>query len=445
MNSPAHDDERFDKAKVSLEETITKLRGCTEAEKNRLNQELLNLTQMYEKLATGRLEIVVFGEISTGKSALINAIVGKEVTSVDVQGGWTKEIKQAEWATSQYSVPGFAESQILMVDTPGINEVQGQERADLAKEAARRADLILFVTDSDLNDVEHAALLQLLSLNKPLILVLNKKDLYSPDQRKRLREVLEKERTIGLLRGENIVMTSADPREVEYVIEDAQGNTRNEWKKPKPDIAELKDRILTIFESDGLALIALNAAIYAADTSDRISSVRVEMRNRHANKVIWSYAAIKAITVAHTPAIVDIVGGAAVDISMVAVLSRIYGLEMSWSHAKDLVIAIGKAAGWTAAGVMISQVGMSVVKSMTFGLATAITAIPQGAGAGFASYIVGQSAKYYFEHGASWGGESPKAVVQQILASTDRTSVIGQLKDQIKDKLHINPHAKTTK
>ena len=68
--------------------------------------------------------------------------------------------------------------------------------------------------------------------------------------------------------------------------------------------------------------------------------------------------------------------------------------------------------------------------------------MPQGAAAGFGSYVVGQSAKYYFEHGSSWGGDSPKVVVQRILEETDKQSVLEHLKDEIKKKMQINAHAK---
>ena len=78
---------------------------------------------------------------------------------------------------------------------------------------------------------------------------------------------------------------------------------------------------------------------------------------------------------------------------------------------------------------------------MTFGLATFLTAIPQGAAAGFMSYVVGQAAKRYFEQGGSWGSDSPKSVVQDILDSTDRDSVVSHLKDSIGEKLNLNRHA----
>ena len=173
-------DEHYRRAVATVEKTLEKLHGCSNEEKQQLQGELHQLQQMLSKLTTGRVEIAVFGEISTGKSALINALVGQAVTEVDVQGGWTKEIWHVSWEGAGYCVPGLADSQVVLVDTPGLNEVGGQDRTVMANQAAQRADLILFVTDSDLNETEYAALTALASVQKPIILVLNKIDLYTP-------------------------------------------------------------------------------------------------------------------------------------------------------------------------------------------------------------------------------------------------------------------------
>ena len=84
-------------------------------------------------------------------------------------------------------------------------------------------------------------------------------------------------------------------------------------------------------------------------------------------------------------------------------------------------------------------------KALTATLGTVLTVIPQGAAAGFSSYIVGQAAKYYFEHGASWGGEAPKAVVTRILQATDKQSVLERLKKEIHAKLRLNKYARGTR
>lgn len=428
---------QYSAAMASVESTLAKIRSCSDKEKTALRDDVKQLGQMYQKLSKGRIDIVIFGEISTGKSAMINALIGDAVAAVDVQGGWTKEIWGTKWEGTGHRIPGLDESEIVLIDTPGINEVGGHERGDLATEAARKADLILFVTDSDLNETEYAALLNLASLQKPIILVLNKIDLYNPEQQKRLIEVLV-ERVGDFIPENQIVKTTADPREVECIIESADGSTRNEWRQPEPRIEELKIRIMEILERDGLDLIALNAALYAADKSDRVASLRVELRDRHATQLIMTYATIKAIAVAANPVpFGDIVGGVAVDVTMVMMLAKVYGLEMSSAKAKELAKAIGKSAGW----VGVSELVGPIAKLFTFSVATPFTILPQGAAAGYSSYIVGHAAKYYFEHGSSWGPGGPKQVVKEILANTDKRSVVANLKKEIQSKLGKNPHA----
>jgi GTPase len=433
-------EEHYRQAIASVERTMDRLRGCTDAEREHLHRDWDQLQEMLRKLTEGRVEIVVFGEISTGKSAMINALVGEAVAAVDVRGGWTQEVWHVPWKGCGYCIHGLAQSQIVLVDTPGLNEVGGADRGVMAREAAERSDLILFVTDSDLNETEFSALTALSAIHKPMLLVFNKIDLYSPDQRQRLLQVLRDDRLSGLVPPENVVMAAADPRPVEYVIEAADGSTRHQWRTPQPDVGQLKARILEILDQEGLALLALNGALYAADRSDRIATLRVAFRDRAANQVIWSYAAVKSATVALNPVpIADMLGGSAVDVTMVITLSRIYGLEISWGHARELITSILKAAGWLAGGLALEyamHVASSAFKLLTAGYGTVLTAIPQGAAAGFGSYLVGHAAKHYFEHGSSWGSESPKEVVRRILDQTDRQSVLAGLKEEISKKLH---------
>jgi GTP-binding protein Era len=100
----------YHEALASVEQTLGRLRGCTEDEKSRLRNELAGLRAMHDKLTSGRVEIVIFGEISTGKSALINALVGSQVSAVDVRGGWTKEVWHVAWSGAGYSIPGLGRS-----------------------------------------------------------------------------------------------------------------------------------------------------------------------------------------------------------------------------------------------------------------------------------------------------------------------------------------------
>jgi small GTP-binding protein len=437
---PSVQDPQYLEAVRAVEATLAQLKGCPEAELERLQGDIAQLNAMYQKVTTGRVEIVIFGEISTGKSALINALIGRAVAEVDVQGGWTKQVWGTTWEGSGHRLHGLEMSELVLIDTPGINEVGGADRADLAEITARQADLILFVCDSDLNETEFAALVELAAVQKPTILVFNKIDLYPPHEKAVLLEML-KRRTAGMIAPEHYVQTSADPRPIEYVIEQPDGSHKTEWRKPEPDVAELKTLILQTLENEGLGLIALNAAMYAADKSDRISSLRIEMRNRTADQVIWTMAGTKSLVVALNPfPVFDIIGGLAIDALMIVTLSRVYGLNFSMAQSRGLAKSIAKAAGIFALGELTS-VGASLFKGLTATLGTAITMIPQGTAAGFSSYIIGQAAKRYFEHGGSWGSASAKSVVQDILNSTDRSSVVNHLKNEIREKLNLNRHA----
>lgn len=442
LNKPQSiDDPQYKEAVKSVEETLAQLKGCSDSEKENLQNDIAQLTEMYEKVTTGRIEIVIFGEISTGKSAMINALIGRAVAEVDVQGGWTKQIWGTEWDGSGHRIPGLESSEVVLIDTPGINEVGGQGRAELAETTARRADLILYVTDSDLNETEYAALVELAAVQKPIILVFNKVDLYDAEEQGKLTDLLQ-ERLKGLIPADHFVKTCADPRKIEYVIEQPDGSTKTEWRKPEPQIEELKTLILQTLEKEGLGLIALNAALYAADKTDIISTMRIEMRNKQADQVIWTMAATKAVVVAvNMFPVFDVIGGLAVDALMVVTLSKVYGLNFSMAQARGLAKSVGAAGGVYALGELTNY-GASLFKGLTLGFGTPLTIIPQGAAAGFTSYIIGRAAKHYFEQGGSWGSGSAKSVVADILETTDRDSVLDHLKSDIRAKLDLNRHGK---
>jgi hypothetical protein len=338
-------------------------------------------------------------------------------------------------------VPGLADSQVVLIDTPGLNEVDGAQRAEIAREAAQRADLVLFVTDSDLNEVEYSALVELAASHKPILLVLNKADLYSELELDELLTLFRGPRLAGIVDPNNVITAKSDPREVEYVIESAGGRARSEWRKPETDVAAVRERILEVLAAEGKALVALNAAMYAADKSDRMGALRVRMRNERATGTIWSYAVMKSLAVALNPSpVLDVVGGTAVDVTMVATLGKVYGIQITTANARDLVTSILQAAGWVMLGEAVVSYASSFFKGLTVGHSTVISALPQGAAAGYGSYIVGQAARHYFEHGASWGPQGPKRVVTRILENSDKESILQRLKVEIKKKISLNPY-----
>lgn len=437
------DHQNYLSALASIKKTIETYEGCSEEERSALTREIAELRSIEEKLTAGRVDIVLFGEISKGKSSLINALIGQSVAKVDVRGGTTIDLRNWTWESCSYRIPGLGESCVVLVDTPGLNEVDGSDRARLAREASEKADLILFVVDADLNSSEAATLIELVRTRKPIFVVLNKIDRYSRQDRERLLGIIRKERIPREITPEDVIPVSADPPEREVITIKPDGTETSEWLKPEPQVESLRLRILEVLENEGKALLVLNAALFTADRSDKLASVRVRLREEKVNDMIRRFAVVKGTAVAFNPVpVADVLGGTACDFGMVYQLARIYGYPMSWAKARELVNSIASSVASMVAIELMTHTAAGIFKGLTLGWGTVVTALPQGGVAAFGTYIVGQATKIYFENNASWGRGGPKPVVEEILKTIDKKSVLTELKKEIQKSLERNKHAK---
>ncbi|MEO7064600.1 MAG: Era-like GTP-binding protein, partial [Dokdonella sp.] len=173
------------------------------------------LEAMLGKLERGELHIAVFGRVSVGKSALANALLGEDVFAVGVLHGTTREASERSWRE-------VAGSGVHLIDTPGIDELDGEAREKLAFEVAGVSDLVVFVVDGDMTQRERDALQLLARTERPLLLALNKADRYGEDERERLLERL-RERARGFVRPEDVVAIAAQPAPLKRLRVDADG------------------------------------------------------------------------------------------------------------------------------------------------------------------------------------------------------------------------------
>ncbi len=379
---------------------------------------------MLDKLEHGHIHIAVFGRVSVGKSSLLNALLGKTAFSVSVLHGETKHSHIENWEE-------YADSGLFLIDTPGINEVDGTARETLAHEVAERADLILFVVDSDLTDVEFKALQTVAAGHRPTLLVVNKADRYTETEQRELRAVL-RTRTQGLITPENIVFTSAQASQQTVIRVDEHGNETESVRSRPVAILNLKTRLWDILEAEGKTLAALNASLFAGNLSNEIGKRVLEVKRELGAKTIRLYCIAKGVAVALNPIpVADLVAAAAIDAGMVVHLSRLYGLPMSKSEAGELISTI--------VGQMIVLIGVtwainlasSALKLGTGGLSTVLTATTQGAIAWYSTLVVGRVAEKWLANGKSWGEAGPKLTVQQILDSLDRDSVVAEARNEI--------------
>ena len=201
------------------------------------------LQELAGRREAGSIHLCFFGEISTGKSSLIKALVPEADVKIDIVGGSTDDIRHYRWRS-----PAGAE--VLLTDVPGTG---GHDEGfdEIAREEALRAHVVLFVCDSDLTRHEAAALEHLLALDKPLILVMNKADQFSVEEQASLMyRLLERLEGIGGDVGRDRVVAVSAGGEVD-VIERRDDGAESSVRRTRPaDIGVLVVAINRLLETD---------------------------------------------------------------------------------------------------------------------------------------------------------------------------------------------------
>lgn len=414
-------------ARESLQDLLNDSRVPDEV-RSSLSEDYRQVEGMLDKLEYGHIHIAVFGKVSVGKSALVNALLGEERFSTSPLHGETRTVQSGQWDE-------FRDGNVYLIDTPGINEIDGESREHLAKEVAGRADLVLFVVDGDLTQIERDALGTLSGQRRPLVLVLNKIDRYNATEQAQLLAAL-RGHSSDLVHPENIVTAAAQPAPQWVIRVDEQGREQEHRRQPEVQVTELKARLWQILEQEGKTLAALNASLFAGQLSDQVAERVLTARRTLGDRVIGTWCVAKGVAVALNPVpVTDLVAAAVVDISMVVHLSRTYGLPLTRSEAGGLVKTIGAQMLLLMGTVWAVNLASSALKLGTGGLSAIVTGGTQGAVAYYSTYVVGRAAERYLANGKSWGDAGPKLAVREILDSLDRESIIDQAKADILARL----------
>jgi uncharacterized protein len=401
-----------------------------------LKPEFDTLNSLVNKLDSNVIKIAAFGLVSRGKSAVLNALLGQKILQTGPLNGVTQWCRSVQWVAND-------KIQVELIDTPGLDEINGEVRSQMAEDVARQADLILFVVSGDITQTEYEALCKLRQYQKPLILVFNKIDLYPDTDRQAIFQNLHQ---LGATRGEmlpdEIVMVAAEPTPLEVRVESANGETGYEWETPAPQIDELKQKILNILNREGKSLLALNALVQAQKAQEKIAATTLTERQEQAEDLIWKYTRYKAIAIALNPIVlVDILGGFVTDLALIRALARLYNLPMtSYEAAKLLKIII-----FSSGGLLVGELGSSLFWGLGKSTAIALSsgenpfnistyagaAAIQGGIAAYGCYAVGQAAQTYLERGCTWGQFGASTVIAEILARTEPNTIIYRLRQEL--------------
>lgn len=452
-------DLHFSRARSSIKQTLNRYMQQVKYRGNRstaatelqaaLKTDCDRLTADLEKLDQGLVRIAVFGLVSRGKSAVINALLGQKLLQTGPLHGVTQYPRSVYWTAAA------GQMQIELIDTPGLDEVGGESRASMAQTVAQQADLILFVVAGDMTRTEYQALTQLQASHKPLILVFNKTDLYPNQDKQSIYRKLEtlfaadslsanRPQLAPVLAPEDIVMVAAEPAALEVRVEWEDGRVTHEWETPPPQIEQLNQKLWEILQREGKSLLALNALRQARDTEANLAQKTLKLHRTEAEDLIWQFAKWKSLAVAANPvAVLDLLGGAVTDLIMIRNLANLYGLPMTSHEAGKLLRAIL----WSSGSLLVGEVGSGLLfgagksaaaVASTFDTASGImaygaAAVAQASLAGYGSYRIGKATQVYLEQGCSWGPQGADTVIQEILGQVDAETVIHRLRRELQN------------
>jgi GTP-binding protein EngB required for normal cell division/uncharacterized protein (DUF697 family) len=332
------------------------------------------LQELAARQQSGVIHLCFFGEISTGKSSLIKALVPDADVVIDVVGGSTGDVRHYRWQSS-------AGTEILLTDVPGTG---GHEDGldEIALEEARRAHIVLFVCDGDLTRAESQAVGYLLQLDKPLVLVMNKADRFSVEEQAAIMQKLLQrlDDMGGSLERDKVVAVSAGG-ELD-VVQRGEDGSESVVRRTRPaDIGVLVVAVNRLLEDETQPLDARRdravfrlAAEKLAEAEEQYRAQRSEqiIRNSTRKAVIGALAAVSPGT--------DVIIQGYIGTAMTKELCKLYGasprdldieefLNLSQSRVgKALPLTLAVAGNGLKAFPGVGTVAGGLVHAVAYGL-----------------------------------------------------------------------------
>jgi GTP-binding protein EngB required for normal cell division/uncharacterized protein (DUF697 family) len=332
------------------------------------------LKELASRQQSGAIHLCFFGEISTGKSSLIKALVPAADVSIDVIGGSTRDVRHYRWRNE-------TGHEILLTDVPGTGGAEDQ-LGEIALEEARRAHVVLFVCDGDLTRAESQAVRHLLDLQKPLVVVMNKSDRFNVEEQAALMQrLLERLEALGGEPQRDRVVAVSAGGDMDVVERKADGAETVSRRRRSADIGVLIVAINRMLDNSAAPIderrdraVFRLAAEKLAEAEGEYRAQRSEQLIRNATRkaVIGSLAAVSPGT--------DIIIQGYIGTTMTQELCKLYGatprdldveefLSLSQSRVgRALPLSLAVAGNGLKAFPGIGTVAGGIVHAVAYGL-----------------------------------------------------------------------------
>jgi len=290
---------------------------------------------------SGEIYIAVYGEISSGKSSLVQALLPEIELETDPRAGTTTEVRHYSWQAP-------SGDHIIIADLPGFNF----EDDSAALEETRRAHLVIFLCDGDLTASQMKQFKFLQGLDKPLILALNKADQYSSGELDSFKERFQ-QRT-GLDKSDILTISTGGREEVIQLL--GEEIEQRADRQRKPEIAQLRSAVQRHLDQDRELMESLRNTAVLMLTSEKLDAARERYRAEQAKDLVTKYSrrAVIGALAAVAPGS-DLVIQGVLATQLMRELSKLYEVPFKEMEIESfLQLASGKVRNMTAITLAIS-------------------------------------------------------------------------------------------
>jgi hypothetical protein len=240
------------------------------------------LNELSRRRESNTVHLCVFGEISAGKSTLINALLPGANVQTSPVGGSTVDIRQYRWE-------GEGQGSVILTDVPGTGAA-GTNLDRIAREESLRAHVVLYVCEGDLTRQQMQSLRELHELKKPTVVVLNKMDHYTQAERAAIRKRLhERMGELGESGLRTAIVTVAAGGEETVTVIDQQGNEHEQVRPRAPDLSGLKLAVREMLSRDPQLLTTLRDQAVFRLAGEKLSTAQAAYRKERADALIRGY------------------------------------------------------------------------------------------------------------------------------------------------------------
>jgi len=322
---------------VSLQEALVKSAGAGVD----VSAAVEEIKEQQRRKQSGQVFIAIFGEISSGKSSLVKALLPKADMEIDPRGGTTQTINHYTWQAD-------SGDSVIIADLPGFNLDNNPE----ILQEARRAHLVVFLCDSDITRSQMDQLESLLSIQKPLLVALNKVDRFSKKEARSIAENISRRTDIN--RDDVVFIQTGGHEEVIRLLSD--GGEETITRDRAQDIEPLRVALQRKLDNNQELMEELRDTAVLLLASEKLEQARDAHREQQAADLVDTYSkrAVVGALAAVAPGS-DIIIQGLLATRLIQALCKVYGVSVKEVEIESFLrLAGGKVKKMTAITLAIT-------------------------------------------------------------------------------------------